>query len=97
MTTVPNELMARLHNRMPAILYRAAEEEWLSREVTDPHQVERLLQPYPADDMTASPVGPAVNNTRNDDPRLIEPVDGEEAEGGRRKTPDGEQQLIRLE
>jgi len=73
-TTQPNDLMATLHNRMPVILPRTDEEEWLSREVTDPLQVERLLVPYPADAMTAWPVSPAVNNVRNDDPRLIEPL-----------------------
>jgi putative SOS response-associated peptidase YedK len=78
-TTTPNELMASLHNRMPVILPRADEEEWLSREVTDQHQVERLLAPYPADAMTAWPVSPAVNNVRNDNPALIEPIG--EAEG----------------
>jgi putative SOS response-associated peptidase YedK len=73
-TTTPNHLMATLHNRMPVILPRADEEEWLSREVTDQHQVERLLVPYPAAAMTAWPVSPAVNNVRNDTPRLIEPL-----------------------
>jgi putative SOS response-associated peptidase YedK len=73
-TTAPNALMATLHNRMPAVLPRADEEEWLSRDVTDPHQVERLLAPYPAEAMTAWPVSPAVNNVRNDTPTLIEPL-----------------------
>jgi putative SOS response-associated peptidase YedK len=73
-TTQPNDLMATLHNRMPVILPRRDEEEWLSREVTDPVQVERLLVPFPTDAMTAWPVSPAVNNVRNDDPRLIEPL-----------------------
>jgi putative SOS response-associated peptidase YedK len=79
-TTQPNELMATLHNRMPAILPRADEEEWLSHDVADPHQVERLLVPYSAAAMIAWPVSLAVNNTRNDDARLIEPLGG--ADGG---------------
>ena len=73
-TTTPNDLMSTLHNRMPVILPRADEEEWLSRDVTDPHQIERLLIPYPADAMTAWPVSLTVNNTRNDNPTLIEPL-----------------------
>jgi putative SOS response-associated peptidase YedK len=92
-TTPPNELMATLHNRMPAILPRADEEEWLSRDITDSHQVERLLVPYPAEAMTAWPVSLAVNNVRNDDPRLIEPLtDAETPASGRSSANDKEAQ-----
>jgi putative SOS response-associated peptidase YedK len=75
---------------MPVILPRADEEEWLSRDVTDPHQVERLLVPYPAEAMTAWPVGLAVNNVRNDDPRLIEPIGETMSEADRGEEPDAE-------
>ncbi|MER3485794.1 MAG: hypothetical protein C4345_07375, partial [Chloroflexota bacterium] len=75
-TTAPNRLVATLHDRMPAILLPSDEDEWLSPEVTDRHQVERLLQPFPAELMVMWPVSPAVNNTRHDDPSLIEPVNG---------------------
>ena len=74
-TTEPNELMAELHNRMPVILHRDDEEEWLDPDVTEPRQVERLLRPYPAEEMEAVPVSRAVNNVRNDGPQLIEPDD----------------------
>lgn len=75
-TTTPNRLVATLHDRMPSILLPTDEDEWLSPEVTDSHQVERLLQPFPAELMVMWPVSPAVNNTRYDDPSLIEPVNG---------------------
>lgn len=73
-TTSPNDLMTRLHNRMPVILPRRDEEEWLSRDVTDVDQLERLLVPYDAQIMTAWPVSTAVNNTRHDTPTLIDPI-----------------------
>jgi putative SOS response-associated peptidase YedK len=76
-TTEPNELMSTLHNRMPVILHPQDEEEWLDPEVTDPLQVERLLVPYPADEMEAFPVSRKVGNTRNDGPDLIEPIEDE--------------------
>ena len=75
-TTEPNELMSTLHTRMPVILHEQDEQEWLDPEVTDPTQVERLLVPYPADEMEAFPVSRKVGNTRNDGPDLIEPIEG---------------------
>ncbi len=73
-TTEPNELMAKLHNRMPAILHPGDEAEWLDPDITDPAQVERLLVPYLANEMRAYPVSRRVGNTRNDGPDLIEPI-----------------------
>lgn len=75
-TTSANPVVAPLHERMPAILRREDEEEWLSRDVTDLEQVERLLRPYPAEEMRIYPVRPAVNNTRNNGPELITPDEG---------------------
>ncbi len=74
-TTTPNELVAPLHDRMPAILRPEDEADWLSRDLADPHAAQALLGPYPAAEMTADPVSPAVNNTRNDGPELMEPVE----------------------
>lgn len=75
-TTGANSLVAPLHERMPVILQREDEEEWISHDVTDPLQVERLLQPYPADEMRLYPVSTAVNNTRHNGPELIAPDEG---------------------
>ena len=83
-TTTPNEFAAEYHNRMPAIIARENADEWLSPEEHDIEPLERLLQPYPAEEMAARPVSPAVNNVRNNDESLIEPVDGEGRERGDR-------------
>lgn len=74
-TTAANPLIAPIHNRMPVILAKEAEAEWLDPEVTDPLQVERLLLPYAANEMTFVPVSKLVNNARNEGPQLIEPID----------------------
>ena len=79
-TTSANSLVAPLHERMPAILRREDEEEWVSRDVTDPLQVERLLRPYPEDAMRVYAVSPDVNSPRHNGPELIEP-DGGDDEG----------------
>ena len=73
-TTAANPLLRPLHDRMPVILPREAEEEWVSLDVTDPLQVERLLQPYPEERIDLWPVGPAVGNVRNNGAELVEPV-----------------------
>ena len=73
-TTNPNELMAQIHNRMPVILPAAAYEQWLDPAERSPDQLNGLLQPYPAELMTAYPVSKLVNSPRNDLPELIRPA-----------------------
>jgi putative SOS response-associated peptidase YedK len=55
-TTEPNELCARLHNRMPVVLQPEAWPVWLGEKPTDLTQLKALLAPYPSDQMTAWPV-----------------------------------------
>lgn len=69
LTTVPNDLMAGLHNRMPVILRPEDHDAWLD---TSDTKVERLWEPFPSEDMQAWPVGPDVGNVRNQGPHLIE-------------------------
>lgn len=72
-TVEPNELMAGIHNRMPAILKLEHEAAWLDRS-NDIPAVSNLLQPYPSELMEAYEISRAVNNPRFDDPACIEPV-----------------------
>ena len=73
-TTAANDLMAPLHDRMPAILAPDDEETWLDPDATEPEQLLPLLRPYPAKEMAAYPVAPAVNSPRNDTATLLEPA-----------------------
>lgn len=73
-TTQPNEFMATIHNRMPVILPPEAYAQWLDPAEQSPDQLSPLLNPYPAELMTAYPVSTIVNNPRNDVPGCIEPV-----------------------
>lgn len=72
--TMPaNALMAQIHNapgkqRMPAILPLSALDAWLKGSLEEAHA---LLQPYPADLLSAWPVSTRVNSPRNDDPQLV--------------------------
>jgi putative SOS response-associated peptidase YedK len=73
-TTMPNELCAELHNRMPAILAPQVWPEWLGEEPADPARLKALLGPYPAEEMTCWPVSTRVGSVKNNDPNLIEPI-----------------------
>lgn len=73
-TTEPNDLVRPLHDRMPLILPKGAEDLWLDPEAEDPLRLLDLLQTYPADDMTAYQVSSLVNSVKNDSPECIEPA-----------------------
>lgn len=68
-TTEPNELTARLHNRMPVILAPRDYERWLAP--ADPARLPvDLLRPFDAALMASWKVSPAVGNVRNNSPEL---------------------------
>src|SRR5256714_2016739 len=73
-TGAPNELCRPIHDRMPVILPPAAWPLWLGGEDAGPTQLLALLPPYPAELMRAYPIGPAVGNVKNDEPRLLDPL-----------------------
>jgi len=70
-TTVANALVAQIHERMPAILSRSLETDWLGGARLD---LDALRQPFPADCMVAYPVSPRLNSVKFDDPTLIQPM-----------------------
>jgi putative SOS response-associated peptidase YedK len=75
-TTEPNELLAPIHNRMPVILPRDAEEAWLNPDETEGERLTELLRPYAPWTLEAWPVSRAVNNPQNDSVELIRPLHG---------------------
>lgn len=74
-TTEANALMQPIHHRMPVILSKEGEQEWL-----DPHNnkslntLQKLLTPYPSTKMTSYQVSQMVNNAKMDSPECILPV-----------------------
>lgn len=67
LTTIPNELVQPVHDRMPLMLPEEAETAWLRGEPVPP-------LPYPAELMTAYPVSTRVNSPRHDDAACIVPL-----------------------
>ena len=68
-TTTPNELVSRLHDRMPVILQPEKYRGWL--EADDPKE---LLKPPPVEMLQCYPVSTRVNTPKNDAPDLIAPA-----------------------
>ena len=72
-TVAPNELMAPIHNRMPAILRKADEDAWLNPEEKDTDTIIAMLKSYPSEEMEAYLVSRHVNTPQHDDASCIEP------------------------
>lgn len=73
-TTVPNSLMADIHDRMPVILKPEDEPTWLDPSIQDVNQLNQLLKPLPEEWMEAYEVSALVNSPKNNSPNLIERV-----------------------
>ena len=73
LTTPANELVGRIHDRMPAILKPADYERWLAPEPAP----QNLLAPFPSEPMTMWPISPRVNSPVNDDADLLKEVGAE--------------------
>ena len=74
-TTIPNELVGEIHDRMPVILHKKNFEEWLDRNIKDTVSLKKLFLPYPAKEMKAYRVSTVVSSSRNDVPECIEPLE----------------------
>jgi putative SOS response-associated peptidase YedK len=71
MTTEPNALMAKIHNRMPVILDPKDYRAWMAIDNDDPGA---LLKPFPAVQMHADRISTRVNSPKNEGPELIAPL-----------------------
>jgi putative SOS response-associated peptidase YedK len=72
LTTAANDLVAPLHDRMPVILERSAEAEWLDAS-TPAERLVQLCDGLPPARTALHAVGAAVNDARYDGPECLEP------------------------
>jgi putative SOS response-associated peptidase YedK len=72
-TGPPNELVARVHDRMPIMLDPDGWDAWLAEE-TPVTELRALLRPAPVDGLTLYPVSTAVNNARSEGRELLLPL-----------------------
>ncbi len=73
-TTTPNALMEKIHDRMPVILRPQAYDLWLTPGELPAEKTLPLLKPFAASQMKAITVSTLVNNTANDSPECVRPV-----------------------
>jgi len=77
LTTPANEVVGKLHTRMPALLGEGELDVWLGAEA-EAASIEALLRPAAADVLEARPVSTRVNTVTHDEPSLIDEVRPEE-------------------
>lgn len=74
LTTAPNELVGRIHDRMPVILDRGLLDEWLDP-ATPPAHLAPMLLAAPEEALRMWPVSTAVNRVQSDGPELLRAVE----------------------
>jgi putative SOS response-associated peptidase YedK len=72
LTRPANATIAELHDRMPVILDRTREADWLDT-ATPGWALEEILAGLPADHTALQEVGTAVNDARHDEPDCLDP------------------------
>lgn len=79
-TTRPNELMATIHTRMPAILRPEDELRWLDPTLEASEAQRLAAEPLAAELLEAYAVKPLVNSWENEGPALLDPAAPETAQ-----------------
>ncbi len=72
LTTRPNRLVARVHNRMPVVISSDRIDDWLR---AAPSNVISLIEPAPESALVATAVSRRVNSVKNDDPGCLAPAE----------------------
>ena len=72
-TTLPNSLVEPIHDRMPVMLPRDLEPDWLDPDNQDTGLLREVLLPYDPGLMKTYEVSTLVNSARNQGPELILP------------------------
>jgi putative SOS response-associated peptidase YedK len=73
LTTTPNELIQPIHDRMPVILPKELEYDWLSRD-TEISNLITMFEPISKDSLQTYPVSSYVNKPTNNSELCIKPL-----------------------
>lgn len=73
-TTVANDLIKSIHDRMPVILDEEQAKLWLNPLISDKQALKDILKPYDSKEIELYEVSAKVNNAKYDESDLIEPI-----------------------
>jgi|SRR5690625_5237313 len=76
LTTEANEFMKDIHHRMPIILPKEQEDEWIEPYVKSPLEARDFLRSVQVEPLTAYKVSTHVNKATNNDLQCIHPLEG---------------------
>lgn len=74
LTQDSNEFMKDIHHRMPIILPKDKEDEWIRPAISQPEAAYSFLQSVIPEKLTAYPVSTHVNHAKNNDAMCIAPL-----------------------
>lgn len=75
LTTGANDIVGKVHDRMPVILDDPHVDEWLFANDDESESLRSLLVPAAGDLLVATPVSTRANSVKNDDPSVLEEVE----------------------
>lgn len=93
-TMAANDVLSPIHERMPVVLDREAEQMWLDPSLDDPRAALSYLRPEPPEAFEVYPVSSRVSSARNEGPNLIERDEPDAAQAD--DTQDDEPRALRL-
>lgn len=73
-TTGANEVVGRVHDRMPVLISGEDLDEWLSADPLTEAELNRLVRPAPIETLESYRVSTRVNDAREEGPELDEPI-----------------------
>lgn len=73
-TTKPNEVTEKVHDRMPVILPENRIGMWLDHSIDNTDELKKLLVPYEAGEMESYAVSTEINSAKNEGKELIAPL-----------------------
>jgi len=73
-TTAANSFMESIHDRMPVILKRDQEAQWLDPIQSDTGKLLKMLKPCPESWLEAYEISKLINSPKNNKRELLEPV-----------------------
>jgi putative SOS response-associated peptidase YedK len=87
LTSSPNELVAKIHNRMPVMLSAENAKRWIGAGPMTKESLATFVQPFPAVEMQSHRVNAAINSVRNDTPEAAAPANTDDPINGTSLSP----------